>query len=115
MNIFNVQEKPDGKIAELWQSKVSASNLGTTDMTQGLASVFAVKDKDEIQNVKKSAYLSAIVLRSYAVPHLEGRPIFTKYTNLSLVLHPVYSLILDSNLNCVQTMKELILKVRLQS
>ena len=67
-----MQEKPDGKVAELWQSKLDASGLGTTDVASGFAAVFAVKDKDEIQNIRRSGYLSATVLRQYAVPHLES-------------------------------------------
>ena len=67
-----MQEKPDGKVAELWQSKLDASGLSSTDVASGFAAVFAVKDKDEIQNIRRSGYLSATVLRSYAVPHLES-------------------------------------------
>ena len=66
------QEKPEGKIAELWQSKLTNSGLATTDAAAGVAQVLAVKDKDEIQNLKRSAHLAASVMHRYAVPTLEG-------------------------------------------
>ena len=67
-----LQEKPEGKIAELWGGKLSESGLATIDVSAGLANVFAPKDKDELQNIRRSAFLSATVMRAFAVPTLES-------------------------------------------
>ena len=67
-----MQEKPEGKVAELWQSKFTSSGLATADAATGLAHVFAQKDKDEVQLLRRSAFLSASVMRDYAVPQLES-------------------------------------------
>lgn len=67
-----MQEKPEGKVAELWLQKLGDSGLATTDVAPGLARVFAVKDKEEIQNVRRAAFLAASVMRNYAIPYLES-------------------------------------------
>ena len=70
--ICGLQEKPEGKVAEVWGGKLSESGLATIDVGAGLANVFAPKDKDELQNIRRSAFLSATVMRAFAVPTLES-------------------------------------------
>lgn len=82
-----LQEKPEGKVVELWQSKFSGSKVETTDATAGLANVFAIKDKDEVQLLKRSAFLSATVMRSYAVPQLESEYHYSRDLYLVCVIY----------------------------
>ena len=67
--ICGLQEKPEGKVAEVWGGKLSESGLATIDVGAGLANVFAPKDKDELQNIRRSAFLSATVMRGVCSAH----------------------------------------------
>ena len=74
--ICGLQEKPEGKVAEVWGGKLSESGLATVDVGAGLSNTFAPKDKDELQNIRRSAFLSATVMRAFAVPTLESELTF---------------------------------------
>ncbi|KAL9685037.1 hypothetical protein QQ045_022483 [Rhodiola kirilowii] len=66
------KEAPEGKLLEAWSNKLKGSKIQLADITSGLSDLFAVKDENEINCIKKAAYLSASVLKDYMVPKLEG-------------------------------------------
>ncbi|XP_009615496.1 FACT complex subunit SPT16-like [Nicotiana tomentosiformis] len=68
---YIAKEAPEGKLLEIWTDKMRNSSLPLSDITNGLANLFAVKDQSEIINVKKAAYLTASALKNYVVPKLE--------------------------------------------
>jgi nucleosome binding factor SPN SPT16 subunit len=68
----SAQEKPAGKIAELWSEALGASGLPTADASAGLAAVFSVKDAQEIINIKKAGLLCASALKNFLLPEIEG-------------------------------------------
>ncbi|GMP63116.1 hypothetical protein CsSME_00024936 [Camellia sinensis var. sinensis] len=54
------------------QSKLNAHDTPVlSDITNGFSDLFAVKDIDEITNVKKAAYLTLSVMKHFVVPMLE--------------------------------------------
>uniref|UniRef100_A0A7N0U852 FACT complex subunit n=1 Tax=Kalanchoe fedtschenkoi TaxID=63787 RepID=A0A7N0U852_KALFE len=66
------KEIPEGKLLEAWSHKLKESKVQLADITSGLSDLFAVKDDNEIECIKKAAYLSASVLKDYVVPKLES-------------------------------------------
>uniref|UniRef100_A0A7N0RAU6 FACT complex subunit n=1 Tax=Kalanchoe fedtschenkoi TaxID=63787 RepID=A0A7N0RAU6_KALFE len=66
------KEPPEGNLLEAWSNKLKESKIQLTDITSGLSDLFAVKDENEINCIKKAAYLSASVLKDYMVPKLES-------------------------------------------
>lgn len=65
------REAPEGKLLEKWAEKLNNSGLQLSDITNGLADLFAVKDLDELTNVKKASYLAASAMKHFVVPKLE--------------------------------------------
>nr|XP_043628802.1 FACT complex subunit SPT16-like [Erigeron canadensis]XP_043628810.1 FACT complex subunit SPT16-like [Erigeron canadensis] len=65
------RELPEGKLLEKWTEKVKSSGLQLSDITNGLADLFAVKETGELTNVKKAAYLTASAMKLFVVPKLE--------------------------------------------
>ncbi|XP_015886873.3 FACT complex subunit SPT16 [Ziziphus jujuba] len=65
------REAPEGKLLEMWAEKLKNSNFELTDVTNGFSDLFAVKDNNELTNVKRAAFLTSSVLRSFVVPKLE--------------------------------------------
>lgn len=67
-----VQEKAEGKLADLWNSTFEKSGLPTTDVSAGVGNLFSVKDLNEQTCSKKSALLAASAMKNYAVNQLES-------------------------------------------
>eukprot|EP00884_Botryococcus_braunii_P008701 jgi/Botrbrau1/17832/Bobra.0127s0076.1 len=65
------KDKPDGKLADLWNSTFEKSGLPTTDVSLGVGNLFSVKDTSEQTCAKKSALLAASAMKNYAVIQLE--------------------------------------------
>ncbi|CAN6453785.1 unnamed protein product [Victoria cruziana] len=68
---YIAKEAPEGKLLELWSEKLKGSGFELVDITNGFSELFAVKDENELLNVKKAAFLSASVLKNFVVPKLE--------------------------------------------
>ncbi|KAM7259484.1 hypothetical protein ACFE04_015225 [Oxalis oulophora] len=66
------KEAPEGKLLELWSEILKNAEFEIGDISGGLSDLFAFKDKGEIINVKKAAYLSASVMQSVVVPNMEN-------------------------------------------
>ncbi|XP_008246294.1 PREDICTED: FACT complex subunit SPT16-like isoform X2 [Prunus mume] len=65
------REAPEGKLLETWTEKLKNANFELSDVTNGFSDLFAVKDQIEITNVKKAAFLTSSVMRSFVVPKVE--------------------------------------------
>ncbi|XP_073149297.1 FACT complex subunit SPT16 [Henckelia pumila] len=65
------REGPEGRLLELWDEKLKTAKFQLTDVTNGFSDLFAVKDPTEITNLKKAAYLTASVMKSFVVPKVE--------------------------------------------
>ncbi|KAE9446640.1 hypothetical protein C3L33_21409, partial [Rhododendron williamsianum] len=68
---YIAREVPEGNLLETWAEKLKNSDFQLSDITNGFADLFAVKDSDEITNVKKAAYLTSSVMKHFVVPKLE--------------------------------------------
>ncbi|XP_076957772.1 FACT complex subunit SPT16-like [Bidens hawaiensis] len=68
---YIAKEAPEGKLLEKWTEKMKSSGIQLTDVTNGLADLFAVKEAGELTNVKKAAYLTASAMKQFVVPKLE--------------------------------------------
>ncbi|KZV47398.1 hypothetical protein F511_07812 [Dorcoceras hygrometricum] len=68
---YIAREAPEGRLLEMWDEKLKAANFQLTDVTNGFSDLFAVKDPTEITNLKKAAYLTSSVMKSFVVPKLE--------------------------------------------
>ncbi|CAH9083048.1 unnamed protein product [Cuscuta epithymum] len=68
---YIAREAPEGKLIETWTDKLKKSGLQLGDITHGISYILAVKDQNEIINVKKAAYLTASTLKNFVVPKLE--------------------------------------------
>ncbi|KAL8229891.1 hypothetical protein R6Q57_014791 [Mikania cordata] len=68
---YITREAPEGKLLETWTEKIKSSGLQLSDVTNGLADLFAVKEAGELTNVKKAAYLTASAMKQFVVPKLE--------------------------------------------
>ncbi|KAK6777074.1 hypothetical protein RDI58_023791 [Solanum bulbocastanum] len=68
---YIAREAPEGKLLEIWTDKMRNSSLTLSDISNGLADLFAVKEQNEIVNVKKAAYLTASAMKNFVVPKLE--------------------------------------------
>lgn len=68
---YIAKEAPEGKLLEIWTDKMKNSSLPLSDISNGLADLFAVKEQSEIINVKKAAYLTASAMKNFVVPKLE--------------------------------------------
>ncbi|KAI3823750.1 hypothetical protein L1987_05191 [Smallanthus sonchifolius] len=68
---YIAKEAPEGKLLQKWTEKMKSSGLQLSDITNGLADLFAVKEGGELTNVKKAAYLTASAMKQFVVPKLE--------------------------------------------
>lgn len=69
---YIARETPEGKLLETWAEKLKNTGFQLGDITNGLSELFAVKDPDEIMNVKKAGYLTYNVMNRIVVPKLEN-------------------------------------------
>ncbi|KAG4122742.1 hypothetical protein ERO13_D11G285400v2 [Gossypium hirsutum] len=69
---YIAREAPEGKLLETWAEQLKSAGFQLADVTNGLSDLFAVKDKEEVMNVKKAAYLSYNVMNNIVVPRLES-------------------------------------------
>ena len=67
-----VRETPEGNLLETWSEKLKGAGFELADVTNGLSDLFAVKDADELINVKKAAFLTFSVMNNIVVPKLEN-------------------------------------------
>ena len=67
-----MQDKPEGKLTDLWTAELAKSELQTVDVASGVAAVLSVKDEDEIKHTKKAGYMAARVMKDFTVAELEG-------------------------------------------
>jgi len=67
-----MQDKPEGKLTDLWSPALEKSGLSTIDVGNALADLLSVKDDNEVTNVKKAAFMTASVMKTSTVPRLEG-------------------------------------------
>ncbi|CAB4285081.1 unnamed protein product [Prunus armeniaca] len=65
------REVPEGNLLESWSEKLKSANFQLGDVTNGLSELFAVKDNDELVNVKRAAFLTTNVMNNIVVPKLE--------------------------------------------
>ncbi|XP_009629185.1 FACT complex subunit SPT16-like [Nicotiana tabacum] len=68
---YIAREGPEGKLLETWTKKIKDSGLQLIDVSNGLSDLFAVKDQNELTNVKKAAHLTASAMKNFVVPKLE--------------------------------------------
>ncbi|PON69605.1 FACT complex subunit Spt [Parasponia andersonii] len=68
---YIAREAPEGKLLETWTEKLKNANFQLADVTNGFSDVFAVKDNAELTNVRRAAFLTSSVMRSFVVPKLE--------------------------------------------
>lgn len=66
------RETPEGRLLETWADRLQNSGFQLSDVTNGLSELFAVKDQEEIMNVKKAGYLTYNVMNKIVVPKLEN-------------------------------------------
>ncbi|KAL6132837.1 hypothetical protein ACLB2K_065076 [Fragaria x ananassa] len=57
------REEPEGNLLKLWFEKLKSATVQLGDVTNGLSDLFAVKEKEELDDVKKAAYLSSVVMQ----------------------------------------------------
>ena len=67
-----MQDKPEGKLTDMWAAELTKSELQTVDVASGVAAVLSVKDEDEIKHTKKAGYMAARVMKDFTVAELEG-------------------------------------------
>ena len=66
------REKAEGPLSEAWEATVQSAGIESVNVTDGLSRVLAVKDDAEVTNVKKAAYMSAMVMQKSVVEKLES-------------------------------------------
>jgi len=66
-----VQDKWEGKLAEVWADSLASSGLPMADVAGGLGEVFAAKDAAEVTCVKKAAFLAGSAMQKFFVQELE--------------------------------------------
>jgi nucleosome binding factor SPN SPT16 subunit len=64
------KDKPTGAMPELWNKTLADTGFTVVDVSSALGDIFAVKEDDEVTNVKKAAYLASQAM-SFAVKQLE--------------------------------------------
>ncbi|KAL5580412.1 hypothetical protein UlMin_012854 [Ulmus minor] len=69
---YIAREAPEGKLLETWADKLKNANFQLVDVANGLSDLLAVKDKEELVNVKKAAFLTTNVMNNIVVPKLEN-------------------------------------------
>ncbi|KAF6173262.1 hypothetical protein GIB67_026957 [Kingdonia uniflora] len=68
---YIAKEAPEGNLLELWAEKLKNSEFELSDVTNGFSELFAVKDSTELMNIKKAAFLTSAVMKSFVVPEVE--------------------------------------------
>jgi hypothetical protein len=70
------QEKPEGKLGELWMSSLQAAELKHADVSAAFSELLASKDAADQMKAKKAAYLASSAMKNFAVPELESARLF---------------------------------------
>ncbi|KDP23348.1 hypothetical protein JCGZ_23181 [Jatropha curcas] len=68
---YIARESPEGKLLEIWDGKLKNANCELSDVTNAFSDLFAVKDNNELTNVRKAAFLISSVMKQFVVPKLE--------------------------------------------
>ena len=68
-----LQEVPTGIFADTWAGKLSSLGLETIDISPNIGYIMSPKDKNEILNTKKAAFLLTGAMNNKAVKDIEGR------------------------------------------
>ncbi|KAJ4717345.1 FACT complex subunit SPT16 [Melia azedarach] len=66
------RETLEGKLLGTWADKLKNAGFDLSDVSNGLSDLFAIKDQEEIMNVKKAGYLTYSVMNKIVVPKLEN-------------------------------------------
>ncbi|KAF2300884.1 hypothetical protein GH714_018015 [Hevea brasiliensis] len=70
---YIAKEAPEGTLLETWAQKLKTAGFQQiADVTNGFSDLLALKDAEEILNVKKAAYLSVSVMSNVVIPTLEN-------------------------------------------
>ncbi|KAJ4832785.1 FACT complex subunit spt16 [Turnera subulata] len=89
------KEAPEGNLLETWVEKLKGAGFELVDVTNGLSDLLAVKDADELINVKKAAYLTFSVMNNVVVPKLESVIDDEKKVSHSVLMDEAEKAILD--------------------
>ncbi|KAI4364642.1 hypothetical protein MLD38_020704 [Melastoma candidum] len=66
------REAPEGRLLENWSERLKGAGFELADVSEGLSDLFAIKDSNELLNVKKAAHLTANVMKNFVVPTMEN-------------------------------------------
>ncbi|KAJ7963220.1 FACT complex subunit SPT16 [Quillaja saponaria] len=98
---YITREAPEGKLLETWDEKLKNSDFHLSDITNGFSDLFAVKKNDELTCVKRAAYLTTSVMKSFVVPKLENVIDEEKKVTHSRLMDETEKVILEpSKINC---------------
>ncbi|KAF7840699.1 FACT complex subunit SPT16-like [Senna tora] len=67
---YILREAPEGKLLESWAEKLKSANFHLNDVTNGLSSLFSVKNNEEVTSIKRASYLTTSVMKNFVVPKL---------------------------------------------
>jgi len=95
------REAPEGKLLETWAEKLKSTNFELIDVANGLSSMFAVKNNDELTSIKRASYLTTSVMKNFVVPKLENVIDDEKKVSHSTLMEETEKVILEpSKVNC---------------
>lgn len=89
-----MQENPTGAFAEAWGKKLSEADFNIIDTAADFGSLFAIKETEELTNVRKAAYLVSFAVKERAVRDIEetiDQEKKVKHSTLSIQLEDAIS------------------------
>ncbi|KAI9126122.1 hypothetical protein K1719_003540 [Acacia pycnantha] len=95
------REAPEGKLLETWADKLKNTGFQLIDVSNGLSSLFAVKNNEELTSIKRASYLATSVMKNFVVPKLESVIDDEKKISHSTLMEETEKVILEpSKVNC---------------
>ncbi|KAK4265309.1 hypothetical protein QN277_026377 [Acacia crassicarpa] len=95
------REAPEGKLLETWADKLKNTGFQLIDVSNGLSSLFAVKNNEELTSIKRASYLATSVMKNFVVPKLENVIDDEKKISHSTLMEETEKVILEpSKVNC---------------
>ncbi|XP_061360509.1 FACT complex subunit SPT16-like isoform X1 [Gastrolobium bilobum] len=95
------REAPEGKLLEVWADKLKNTKFHLNDVANGLSSLFAVKNNEELTSIKRAAYLTTNVMKNFVVSKLENVIDEEKKVSHSTLMEETEKVILEpSKVNC---------------
>lgn len=94
-HVVRETESVEGTLLVTWVEKLKGAGFELADATNGLSDLFAVKDADELINVKKAAYLTFSVMNNVVVPKMENIIDEEKEVTHSFLMNDAESAILE--------------------